>query len=100
MIRGCRLCADRFAATATAYALRRVAWFRPSARLLIAGLAQGVWVHASGRPFTDPGGDRLRGCPGRMPAQKPHKVVAIALANRMAKALRAMPRTGEAWRAA
>lgn len=60
MIRGCRLCADRFAATATAHAPRPVVWFRPTARLLIAGQAPGVRVHASGRPFTDPSGDRLR----------------------------------------
>ena len=30
------------------------------ARLLIAGQAPGTRVHASGRPFTDPSGDRLR----------------------------------------
>ena len=30
------------------------------ARLLIAGQAPGVRVHASGRPFPDPSGDRLR----------------------------------------
>ncbi|MAY86755.1 MAG: uracil-DNA glycosylase [Pseudooceanicola sp.] len=59
-IRACRLCADRFAATATAHAPRPVAWFRPGARLLIAGQAPGARVHASGRPFTDPSGDRLR----------------------------------------
>ncbi len=35
-------------------------WFRSSARLLIAGQAPGARVHASGRPFTDPSGDRLR----------------------------------------
>jgi uracil-DNA glycosylase len=56
----CRLCADRFAATATAHAPRPVVWFRPGARLLIAGQAPGARVHASGRPFTDPSGDRLR----------------------------------------
>ncbi len=60
MIRGCRLCADRFAATATAHAPRPVVWFRPSARLLISGQAPGTRVHASGRPFTDQSGDRLR----------------------------------------
>jgi uracil-DNA glycosylase len=32
-----------------------------TARLLIAGQAPGARVHASGRPFTDPSGDRLRG---------------------------------------
>ena len=59
-IAACRLCADRFAATATAHAPRPVVWFRPEARLLIAGQAPGARVHASGRPFTDPSGDRLR----------------------------------------
>ncbi|KIC34879.1 uracil-DNA glycosylase [Leisingera sp. ANG-S5] len=59
-IRNCRICADRFAATATAHAPRPVVWFRPAARILIAGQAPGVRVHESGRPFTDPSGDRLR----------------------------------------
>ena len=59
-IRGCRLCADRFSATATAHEPRPVVWFRPSARLLIIGQAPGARVHASGRPFTDASGDRLR----------------------------------------
>ncbi|MGI9372642.1 MAG: uracil-DNA glycosylase family protein [Hyphomicrobiales bacterium] len=31
-----------------------------SARILIAGQAPGTRVHASGKPFTDPSGDRLR----------------------------------------
>lgn len=59
-IRACRLCAARFAATATAHVPRPVIWFRPGARLLIAGQAPGARVHESGRPFTDPSGDRLR----------------------------------------
>lgn len=59
-LRACTLCADRFAATRTAHAPRPVAWFRPGARILIAGQAPGARVHASGRPFTDPSGDRLR----------------------------------------
>ena len=59
-IRACQLCADRFAATATAHAPRPVAWFRPKARILIVGQAPGARVHESGRPFTDPSGDRLR----------------------------------------
>ncbi|MBK6466798.1 MAG: uracil-DNA glycosylase family protein [Rhodobacter sp.] len=58
-IEACRLCADRFALTATAHAPRPVVWFSPSARLLIAGQAPGVRVHVSGRPFTDPSGNRL-----------------------------------------
>jgi uracil-DNA glycosylase len=59
-IGACRLCANRFAATATAHVPRPVVWFRPGARLLIAGQAPGARVHLSGRPFTDASGDRLR----------------------------------------
>ncbi len=59
-IAACTLCADRFAATETAHAPRPVTWFGPSARILIAGQAPGLRVHESGKPFTDPSGDRLR----------------------------------------
>lgn len=59
-IRACQLCAARFAATATAHQPRPVVWFRPGARLLIAGQAPGARVHDSGRPFTDRSGERLR----------------------------------------
>ncbi len=59
-IRACRLCAAEFAATPTGHAPRPVVWLRPGARLLIAGQAPGARVHASGRPFTDPSGERLR----------------------------------------
>lgn len=59
-ITACRLCADRFAVTATAHVPRPVVWFHPSAKVLIAGQAPGARVHASGRPFTDASGDRLR----------------------------------------
>jgi uracil-DNA glycosylase len=59
-IQGCQLCTARFAETATAHRPRPVVWFRPGARILIAGQAPGARVHASGRPFTDRSGDRLR----------------------------------------
>ncbi|MFD1809056.1 uracil-DNA glycosylase family protein [Gemmobacter lanyuensis] len=59
-IRSCRLCAERFAQTATAHAPRPVLWDGARARLLIAGQAPGMRVHLSGQPFTDPSGDRLR----------------------------------------
>jgi uracil-DNA glycosylase len=59
-IQACQLCAAKFAATATAHEPRPVVWFRPGARLLIAGQAPGARVHESGRPFTDRSGDRLR----------------------------------------
>lgn len=56
----CRLCADRFAATATGHAPRPVLRAEPSARILIASQAPGARAHASGVPFDDPSGDRLR----------------------------------------
>ena len=59
-IQACTLCAARFAATRTAHRPRPVVWFRPGARLLIAGQAPGLRVHQSGRPFDDRSGDRLR----------------------------------------
>nr|WP_111298915.1 uracil-DNA glycosylase family protein [Paracoccus saliphilus] len=59
-ISACRLCKNRFAATATRHAPRPVAWFRPGAPILIVGQAPGARVHESGRPFTDRSGDRLR----------------------------------------
>lgn len=68
-IRACRICAARFAGTATAHRPRPVVWFRPTARLLIAGQAPGARVHASGRPFTDPSGDRLRDWTGLSEAE-------------------------------
>lgn len=59
-IRACRLCAGRFAATATAHAPRPVVWFRPTAPILVAGQAPGLRVHQLGEPFRDASGDRLR----------------------------------------
>ncbi|MGY3437810.1 MULTISPECIES: uracil-DNA glycosylase family protein [unclassified Marinovum] len=59
-ISACTLCTDRFAATATRHAPRPVIQYAPGARILIAGQAPGARVHKSGKPFTDPSGDRLR----------------------------------------
>ncbi len=56
----CRLCADRFAATATAHRPNPVIWFRPGARVLIAGQAPGLRVHQVNTPFWDQSGKRLR----------------------------------------
>ena len=56
----CRICADRFAATATAHEPRPVVWFRPGARVLIASQAPGARVHEAQTPFWDRSGDRLR----------------------------------------
>ena len=59
-IAACRICADAFAATETAHEPRPVLWFRPGARVLIAGQAPGARVHETGIPFDDPSGERLR----------------------------------------
>jgi uracil-DNA glycosylase len=59
-IAACRLCADRFAATATRHAPNPVVWFRPGARILVASQAPGMRVHHANRPFWDRSGQRLR----------------------------------------
>ena len=59
-IKDCRLCADKFATTETAHDPRPVVVPSTKARLMIAGQAPGARVHASGIPFDDPSGDRLR----------------------------------------
>lgn len=56
----CTLCAAEFAKTATAHVPRPVFWLSKTACILVAGQAPGSRVHESGRPFTDPSGDRLR----------------------------------------
>ncbi len=56
----CDICSERFANTATAHRPRPVFRGAASARILIAGQAPGARVHASGIPFDDPSGDRLR----------------------------------------
>lgn len=52
----CRICEDNLPAGP-----RPVLQCAPSAKILIAGQAPGKKVHASGIPFDDPSGNRLRG---------------------------------------
>ena len=59
-IASCRLCAERFAATATGHAPRPVVWFDGPPRILIASQAPGARVHNAQKPFWDRSGDRLR----------------------------------------
>jgi uracil-DNA glycosylase len=59
-IRACRVCRDRPNGPSLPHEPRPVLQVAPSARLAICGQAPGARVHASGRPFTDPSGDRLR----------------------------------------
>lgn len=57
-VRACRICAE--AKKPLPHDPRPVLQPGRRARILIAGQAPGVRVHASGRPFTDPSGVRLR----------------------------------------
>jgi uracil-DNA glycosylase len=59
-VRACRICRDAPSGEPLPHEPRPV--LRPSAtaRICIASQAPGVRVHASGTPFTDPSGDRLR----------------------------------------
>jgi uracil-DNA glycosylase len=60
-VRACRICRDapRYGPPLP-HEPRPVLQVSSAARLCIAGQAPGVRVHASGRPFTDPSGVRLR----------------------------------------
>jgi len=68
-ISACTICAERFAATATAHRPKPVVWFAPGARILIASQAPGARAHASRIPFDDPSGKRLRAWMGVTDAQ-------------------------------
>jgi uracil-DNA glycosylase len=59
-IKACRICRDAPKGRPLPHEPRPVFQVSPNARILIAGQAPGTRVHASGRPFTDPSGDRLR----------------------------------------
>ena len=66
-IRHCRICRDRPDGARLPHEPRPVLQLSATARVLIAGQAPGVRVHSSGRPFTDPSGDRLRAWLGIRP---------------------------------
>jgi uracil-DNA glycosylase len=59
-VRACRICVEAPKRQPLPHAPRPVLQPGAGARILIAGQAPGVRVHASGKPFTDPSGDRLR----------------------------------------
>ena len=63
----CRICRDSPEGKALPHEPRPVMQVSETARLLIAGQAPGTRVHQSGRPFTDPSGDRLRAWLGVTP---------------------------------
>lgn len=57
-IAACRIC--REAVRPLPHEPRPVTWFSPTARLCVSGQAPGTRVHATGIPFNDRSGDRLR----------------------------------------
>ena len=59
-IRACRICRDEPVGTPLPHEPRPVFQVSERATICVAGQAPGTRVHASGRPFTDPSGDRLR----------------------------------------
>ena len=59
-IRACRICRDTPNGAPLPHEPRPVVVPSATARILVAGQAPGTRVHASGIPFNDPSGDRLR----------------------------------------
>jgi uracil-DNA glycosylase len=59
-ISACRHCVERPERAPLPHEPRPVCVLSATARIAICGQAPGTRVHASGRPFTDPSGDRLR----------------------------------------
>lgn len=60
-IGACRICREAKGAARLPHEPRPVLRVSARARLLIAGQAPGARVHATGIPYNDPSGDRLRG---------------------------------------
>ena len=59
-VRACRVCRDSPAGAPLPHEPRPVLRAEATATLCLAGQAPGTRVHASGLPYTDPSGDRLR----------------------------------------
>ena len=59
-IRACRICVERPEGAPLSHEPRPVVVLSRTARIAICGQAPGTRVHATGIPFNDPSGDRLR----------------------------------------
>ncbi len=59
-IRSCRICVEAPLKLPLPHTPRPVLQTSSKARICVSGQAPGTRVHKSGRPFTDPSGDRLR----------------------------------------
>ncbi len=68
-IRACRVCRDTARGAPLPHEPRPVLRVSTTARLCVCSQAPGTRVHASGMPFTDPSGDRLRSWMGVSPEE-------------------------------
>jgi uracil-DNA glycosylase len=68
-IRACRICRDAPRGMPLAHEPRPVLRVSDTARICVCSQAPGTRVHASGAPFTDPSGDRLRSWMGVTPEE-------------------------------
>jgi uracil-DNA glycosylase len=68
-IRGCRICRDEPRGAPLPHEPRPVLRVSSNARLCLCSQAPGTRVHASGTPFTDPSGERLRAWMGVTPEE-------------------------------
>jgi uracil-DNA glycosylase len=68
-IRACRICRDASVGPMLPHEPRPVLRVSSTARICVCGQAPGTRVHASGMPFTDPSGDRLRAWMGVTPQE-------------------------------
>lgn len=59
-IRACRICLDNPRGAPLPHKPNPVAVLSTTAKIAVCGQAPGTRVHKSGKPFTDPSGDRLR----------------------------------------
>src|SRR5690606_23560360 len=66
-IQACRICIETPRNRPLPHEPRPVLRVSRSARICVAGQAPGTRVHASGQPFTDPSGERLRDWMGVTP---------------------------------
>jgi uracil-DNA glycosylase len=80
-IRACRICVERPIGRPLPHEPRPVVVASTSARILIASQAPGTKVHASGLPFDDRSGDRLRDWLGvsREEFYDPHKLAIVPM---------------------
>lgn len=80
-IRACRICRDEPRGAPLPHEPRPVLRVSSTARLCVCSQAPGTRVHASGTPFTDPSGDRLRAWMGVTPEEfyDPHRLAIVPM---------------------